>query len=121
MIDANRLCPNCMQHWEDKSRPCPNCGFFGEKRQEGLGQLPAFTILAGRYLLGNRIGSGGFGITYLAMDLQEEVPVAIKEFFPPDLAKREGEQVTPLSGEESFARFFGFRPGQGPSQGTGTM
>ena len=88
MIDANRLCPNCMQRWEDKSRPCPNCGFFGEKRQEGLGQLPAFTILAGRYLLGNRIGSGGFGITYLAMDLQEEIPVAIKEFFPPDLAKR---------------------------------
>ena len=104
MIDANRLCPNCMQHWEDKSRPCPNCGFFGEKRQEGLGQLPAFTILAGRYLLGNRIGSGGFGITYLAMDLQEEIPVAIKEFFPPDLAKREGEQVTPLSGEEG--RYF---------------
>ncbi len=34
------------------------------------------------------LGGGGFGITYLARDLQLDLPVALKEFFPADCAHR---------------------------------
>ncbi len=34
------------------------------------------------------LGGGGFGITYLARDLQLDLPVAIKEYFPADCACR---------------------------------
>ena len=104
MIDVNHLCPGCMGLWEDTGRPCPHCGFSWETAPAGGRELPIFTILAGRYLLGRRIGIGGFGITYLAMDLTEERVTAIKEFFPASLAGREGLEVAALPGEEG--RYF---------------
>ncbi len=100
MIDANHLCPGCMHFWPDPSRSCEHCGFSWENRREEGRCLPVFTILAGKYLLGVKIGAGGFGITYLAMDLNEEIPVAVKEFFPVSLAERDGEQVRALPQEE---------------------
>ena len=104
MLDVNHLCPGCMGRWEDTEKPCPRCGFSWETVPAGGRELPIFTILAGRYLLGRRIGVGGFGITYLAMDLAEERVTAIKEFFPASLASREGLAVAALPGEEG--RYF---------------
>ena len=86
MIDVEHLCPGCMGRWEDTKKPCPRCGFSWETENHSPRELPPFTILAGRYLLGTRIGAGGFGIIYLGLDLAEEKPVAIKEFFPVSLA-----------------------------------
>lgn len=103
MIDVDRLCPGCMGFWEDTKRPCPRCGFSWSGQPAPGRELPLFTILSGRYLLGRKLGSGGFGITYLAMDLLEERPVAIKEFFPVELSGREGKEICPLPGEEGRA------------------
>ncbi len=100
MIDVNHLCPGCMGRWEDPSGACPRCGFSWEKVRKGGRELEPFTILAGRYLLGVRIGEESSGMTYLAMDLEKEQPVAVKEFFPASLARREGLQVVPLREEE---------------------
>ena len=104
MIDVKHLCPGCMGRWEDTSNPCPRCGFSWEKMRKGGRELEPFTILAGRYLLGVQIGAGGFGITYIAMDLDKEQPVAVKEFFPAALAVREGLRVAARPGEEG--RYF---------------
>ena len=60
---------------------CPHCGFDASSYQVHPYQLPPFTVLHGRYLLGKVLGAGGFGITYMAMDLLLERPVAIKEYF----------------------------------------
>ncbi|MBI1207608.1 MAG: protein kinase [Azospirillum sp.] len=44
------------------------------------------------------LGAGGFGITYLAEDETLQVRVAIKEFMPGHIARRDGNTVQPLTG-----------------------
>ncbi len=51
------------------------------------------------YQLDRVLGSGGFGLTYLAWDTSLDKPVAIKEYLPNDLAVRETDHsVMPKSG-----------------------
>ena len=60
--------------------------------------LPEQHVL-GDYILGSLLSTGGFSMVYLAHD-QQQVPRAIKEYFPCALAKREGEtRVIPVSEE----------------------
>ena len=60
---------------------CPYCGFAPGSYQFDPPVLPPLTILNGKYILGKKLGAGGFGITYIAFDKDLEVPQAIKEFF----------------------------------------
>lgn len=54
-----------------------------EDNREGRGPLPAGTKLGGgRFVLGEEIGAGAFGIIYSATDLRNNQTLAIKEFFP---------------------------------------
>ena len=80
-------CPHCMTAFSE-GRACPACGQLPESYSSAPHQLPAGTILAGRYLLGKVLGEGGFGITYLAFDLKEGRKVGIKEHFPRDKVRR---------------------------------
>lgn len=80
-------CPYCMSAFSEE-RVCPACGRLPESYAAAPHQLPAGTILAGRYLLGRVLGEGGFGITYLAFDLKEGRKVGIKEHFPRDKVRR---------------------------------
>jgi serine/threonine protein kinase len=50
------------------------------------------------YLIRKTLGGGAFGITYLARDINLNLPVAIKEYMPVDLSVRDGDlQVRPNS------------------------
>lgn len=53
------------------------------------------------------LGMGGFGITYLAFDHMLDGPVALKEYFPADVAERtDGLRVAAsTAGQEIFDWF----------------
>ena len=92
MTDPNRLCPGCMHEWGRAQEPCPNCGFVEMRYERPARQLPLRYILNGKYMTGKAIGEGGFGITYIGWDLNLQVRVAVKEYFPVSLAARESGQ-----------------------------
>lgn len=74
------LCYGCMEQF--RGYPCPNCGYDPEKQRSQEFALPTGTILFGKYLVGNVLGQGGFGITYIGWDISLERKVAIKEYYP---------------------------------------
>lgn len=65
-----------------------SCGYSAETEPESPLFLRTGTILENKYLVGRVLGQGGFGITYLAYDLNLNIKLAIKEYFPQDLASR---------------------------------
>lgn len=56
--------------------------------------LAAGSVLNDRYVTVKCIGSGGFGITYLAYDTADEKKVAVKEYFPSGIAIRSPDGIT---------------------------
>ena len=98
-MDINKMCPGCMQEVEDRDNveTCPHCSCnLGQIKSEPH-QMQPFTILAGKYLIGRVIGEGGFGISYIGLDLNLELVVAIKEFYPNGFVTRESNVTTMVS------------------------
>ncbi|MFN8472508.1 MAG: serine/threonine-protein kinase [Anaerolineae bacterium] len=95
---------------------CPKCRAYLPALLRDV--LPPDTALAGgKYRLEYALGRGGFGVTYRGRHVALEQPVAIKEFFPRELALRNaGNGSVVVSGDtrdaydEAFARFI--REGQ---------
>lgn len=94
------LCPYCMK--ETAEEICPHCrkpvAYGGEPAH-----LQAGYVLNGGhpYILGAALGQGGFGITYIALDMVTNQRVAIKEYYPTYCAVRSDAQtVTFYRGQE---------------------
>ncbi len=98
--DFNNLCMGCMMATAGDGT-CNNCGFDESKYTPSSQHLPLRTILAGKYLVGRVLGEGGFGITYMGIDLNLEIKVAIKEYYPNGFVARDATHstVTPFIGE----------------------
>ena len=77
-----RRCMKCMHPLTAGETVCPECGrAYGSANAETFALKPG-TILEGKYLVGEMLGQGGFGITYIGFDLLLEQKVAIKEYYP---------------------------------------
>ncbi len=64
------------------------------------------SILAGKFVIGQLIGQGGFGNTYRAYDLKRNEIVAIKEFYPISFAQRSENGFTvSVTSQENTAAF----------------
>lgn len=79
-------CYGCMEAIE--GYPCPKCGYSPMHTTVSYILQPG-TILKGKYLIGKVLGQGGFGITYIGMDLSLQRKVAIKEYYPSGLVSRQ--------------------------------
>lgn len=90
-----KYCLNCMREITTGTL-CADC--VGKKIPETVPhQLKPGTILNGKYLVGNVIGEGGFGITYIGRDTVLETKVAIKEFYPVGRINRNNEVSSNLT------------------------
>ena len=77
-----RRCMKCMHALAAGETFCLECGRpYGRVETEPFALKPG-TILDGKYLVGEMLGQGGFGITYIGFDLLLEQKVAIKEYYP---------------------------------------
>ena len=65
------LCMNCMKITYRGER-CPVCGARRSSVKNSSRALPVNYLLHRRYLIGQVLGEGGFGITYLAWDEKEQ-------------------------------------------------
>ena len=84
-----KICLGCIQEINTDDIKCPHCGFDPNAYKVNPRCLRLGTKLAGKYIIGKVIGEGGFGITYIGWDEKLELPIAIKEFFPPKIASRD--------------------------------
>lgn len=102
-----KYCMKCMNPL-DSNGMCANCGNWVELERQPH-QLASGTVLNGRYLIGEILGQGGFGITYMGRDLLLDLRIALKEYYPTGYANRntgasDKVSVTGRKSEDVFDR-----------------
>ncbi len=95
-MNIENLCMGCMKEVEQPG-VCPHCGYDSNAAPQEGHYLKPCSILNGKYLVGRVLGEGGFGITYIGYDLNLEMPVAIKEFYPNGFVTRESSVTSVIS------------------------
>lgn len=101
-----KRCIFCMHEMDNDSKRCPKCRKGAWEYQWNSRWLRPYTRLNERYMIGIALGEGAAGITYLAYDMQEEVMVAVKEYYPDGKVRREPEtQDVTGCGEQADKEF----------------
>ena len=103
ITNVEHLCINCMREKSDGG-VCPFCGFDETKYVPSPHHLPPRSILGGKCLIGRVLGEGGFGITYMGWDLNLDLKLAIKEYYPSGFVTRTNtttNTVTPYHGDKT--------------------
>ena len=95
-------CTGCMNMHEDNLQECPHCSYSKNKTIESYYLKPGTELFNGRYTIGNVLGRGGFGITYIAWDFITDKKVSIKEYFPSEFSSRSenSSMLSVFSGSE---------------------
>ncbi len=93
MDNPKLLCMGCMRM---KQTPgvCPHCFFdldkyVAQNAQKWPYRLQPQVVLKGKYMVGKALRGGDAEITYIGWDLDLEIPVKIKEYFPLELVTRD--------------------------------
>jgi serine/threonine protein kinase len=99
-------CPNCFK--PSFKAVCPSCSFDRNtylQQEAASHHLPLFTVLDKGYILGRVLGEGSFAIVYAAIREKDQLPCAVKEYYPTDLAQRglDGKTVNPKRNQEQLA------------------
>ncbi len=101
MDTSNGICMGCMNEIGNQ-QICPSCGFDNSAIENGCG-LPVRTTLAGRYIVGKVLESGGDGITYIGREIDSGKTVRIREFFPQSIAERNSDGTVSVATSNAFA------------------
>ena len=86
------ICPNCHSENDQQATVCRFCGSIIFHPELPMGYV--LTHGKDSYSIGNVLGAGGFGITYMALDETTKKKVAIKEFFPQQLQPTRHDDCT---------------------------
>lgn len=99
-----KYCPNCFRGGYDGVR-CGACNYQAQEPGRRPSLAPGIQLKQ-RYLIGRVLGEGGFGVTYLALDMKNRQRCAIKEYFPLEFSVRAQDDVSvtasTLSKEEVY-------------------
>ena len=99
-------CNNCFAEYESPFDKCDICGYKDGDAPRELYHLFPGTKLNGRYIVGQVLGFGGFGITYKAWDCKLETIVAIKEYYPSGIVNRvPGQQEVKIYAQKRRQEF----------------
>ncbi|MCL2663091.1 MAG: serine/threonine protein kinase [Oscillospiraceae bacterium] len=103
--NPQNTCMSCFTQHAAPVNLCPVCGYDETAQEFPPHLLRPRTILNGKYLLGKVLGQGGFGITYIGWDLNLNIKVAIKEYYPSGFVTREATSmgnatVQPFTGSQ---------------------
>ena len=81
-------CENCFGLYDDSFGVCHHCGYVHGDPAKELNHLYPGMVLNDRYIVGQVLGFGGFGITYKVWDQRLGAILAIKEYYPSGLVNR---------------------------------
>ena len=82
-------CYHCMREYQADAKFCPHCGYSRSAGAHDLYYMePGTTLSGGRYMIGESVNAGGFGIVYRAWDDTLGKLVAIKEYYPGSIVTR---------------------------------
>lgn len=93
--EIGKICLRCMTI-SDEPEICPNCGREKVGKRTWSKALAPGTVINNKILIGNILGKGGYGITYIGYDMLLEYKVAVKEFFPDEMVDRSEDEKTVL-------------------------
>ena len=99
-----KFCAHCMNSTSEDI--CSVCGKNINEYQVAPHHLQPGTILGGKYLVGAVLGEGGFGITYIGREINLDIKVAIKEYFPSGVVNRNNTSSTEISAHVGDAQTF---------------
>ena len=108
--NLDKLCMGCFSELQTTGGFCPVCGYDQTSQIESPYQLAPRTILCGKYMIGRVLGEGGFGITYIGYDLNLDIKIAVKEYYPTGFVTRANTSSTtvqPFGGEQGEVFFKG--------------
>lgn len=108
-----KLCMGCMSNIDENVMTCPYCGYSEAADEQEAYYLTPGTVVGGKYIVGKAMEYGGFAVTYIGMDAEQERKVMIKEYLPSDFTTRSAgeKEITIYSGdaleqfEEGLAAF----------------
>ncbi|MGN1196545.1 MAG: serine/threonine protein kinase [Acetatifactor sp.] len=98
-MDITKICLGCMREISYAGGICPYCGYYNSLEQDKTlyHHLKPYSILAGKYLVGKVLREDGFSITYIGLDLNLEMKVTIKEFYPNGFVTRQGNSINKVT------------------------
>lgn len=97
-LHTDNICLYCLKNTGGKI-PCPSCKCQDPFDYQNSGSEKSIALKPGTILnpsspilIGRCLGAGGFGITYLALDVLDQI-IVVKEFMPRDIAGRDSDHL----------------------------
>lgn len=105
-MNIDNLCMNCMSDLNGEMQ-CSNCGHNIDSPQFSP-DLPLKTVIGNKYIIGCVISSNSEGSLYMSYDMEREIAVLVREFYPEGLCERHEDGVQVVVAEENKDKYYAY-------------